>query len=287
MMAKLLRIAVVSMLALMSHAQSAWAICDAEYNAAMEVNKGLKYSDDYSGSIRRNQQEWSSGRGMESWTGEFIRQQIARLSQNISGHERNRNATTSSYEKAAITGKIKLNEHTLCWSRYRQQSDNQAGASSDTTTKNSNVVTDTSSQQAQQSSQQQSQQTAQQNQARADKAREGKRKTHDPAAEAHECIAIDKAGSGNYGAFKNQCPYPVNFTTCNEKPRIIQGGFNWSADFDCAKQQFGLHTPKGNSSVAAHNRNTEFVYWFACKAPAMPVDATYAAGKGIEARCHN
>lgn len=140
--------------------------------------------------------------------------------------------------------------------------------------------------QAQQQSQQ-SQQLAQQNQSRADQERQGKRKTHDPAAEAHECISIDKAGSGNFGAFKNQCPYPVNFTTCNEKPRIIQGGFNWSADFDCAKQQFGLHTPKGNSSVAAHNRSTEFVYWFACKAPAMPVDATYVAGKGIEARCHN
>jgi len=121
---------------------------------------------------------------------------------------------------------------------------------------------------------------------RTDQERQGKRKTHDPAAEANECIFIDKAGSGNFGAFKNQCPYPVNFTTCNEKPRVIQGGFNWSADFDCTKQQFGLHTPKANSSVAAHNRNTEFVYWFACKAPAMPVDATYAAGKGIEARCH-
>jgi hypothetical protein len=133
----------------------------------------------------------------------------------------------------------------------------------------------------------QAQQSAQQNQARADQQRQGQRKTHDPAAEAHECIAIDKAGSGNYGAFKNQCPYPVNFITCNEKPRTIQGGFNWSADSDCAKQQFGLHTPKGNSSVAAHNRNTEFVHWFACKAPAMPTDGTYVPGKGIEARCHN
>jgi hypothetical protein len=142
-------------------------------------------------------------------------------------------------------------------------------------------------QQSAQQQSQQAQQSAQQAQSRADQQRQGKRKTHDPAAEAHECIAIDKSGSGNFGAFKNQCPYPVNFTTCNEKPRIIQGGFNWSADFDCAKQQFGLHTPKGNSSVAAHNRSTEFVYWFACKAPAMPVDATYVAGKGIEARCHN
>jgi hypothetical protein len=139
--------------------------------------------------------------------------------------------------------------------------------------------------QAQQQSQQ-AQQTAQQNQARADQERQGKRKTHDPAAEAHECISIDKASSGNFGAFKNQCPYPVNFTTCNNKPKTIQGGFNWSADFDCAKQQFGLHTPKANSSVAAHNRNTEYVYWFACKAPAGPVDGTWSASKGIEARCY-
>lgn len=133
----------------------------------------------------------------------------------------------------------------------------------------------------------QSQQAALQHQARADQQRQGQRKTHDPAAEAHECIAIDKAGSGNYGAFKNQCPYPVNFTTCNEKPRTIQGGFNWSADFDCAKQQFGLHTPKANSSVAAHNRNTEFVHWFACKAPAMPTDGEYIPGRGLVARCYS
>lgn len=133
---------------------------------------------------------------------------------------------------------------------------------------------------------QQSQQLAQQNQARADQQRKGKRKTHDPAAEAHECISIDKSGSGNFGAFKNQCSYPVNFTTCNEKPRVIQGGFNWSADFDCAKQQYGLHTLKGNSSVAAHNRNTEYVYWFACKAPAMPADTEYMAGKGLMGRCY-
>lgn len=170
-------------------------------------------------------------------------------------------------------------------SRGNKGSSNQSGQSGQLNQRN-----DQPSGAAQQQSQQQSQQAqqaAQQNQARADQQRQGKRKTHAAAAEAHECISIDKAGSGNFGAFKNQCPYPVNFTTCNEKPRIIQGGFNWSADFDCAKQQYGLHTPKGNSSVAAHNRNTEFVYWYACKAPATPADATYTPGKGIEARCHN
>ncbi|WP_416548320.1 hypothetical protein ACHEXK_05305 [Limnohabitans sp. DCL3] len=131
------------------------------------------------------------------------------------------------------------------------------------------------------------QQAAQQNQARADQQRQGKRKTNDPAAQAHECVAIDQAGSGNFGAFKNTCAYKVNFTTCNYRPRTIQGGFNWSADFDCEKQQYGLHTPDAGRTVAAHNRNTEMVYWFACKAPATPVDAAFVVGKGIEARCHN
>jgi hypothetical protein len=114
----------------------------------------------------------------------------------------------------------------------------------------------------------------------------GKRKMHDPAAEAHECIVIDNPGSGNFGAFKNICGYKVNFYTCNYKPRITQGGFNWSADFDCEKQKTGMHTPGAGGSVAAHNRNTEHVYWFACKAPASPVDVEYVAGKGLNGRCN-
>lgn len=137
-----------------------------------------------------------------------------------------------------------------------------------------------------QSQTQESQQRARDAQVRADAAaqRNGKR-VNDPAAQAHECVAIDKAGSGNFGAFKNTCSYPINFVTCNENPKVAPGGFNWSADFDCSKKQFGLHTPGANVSVAAHNRNTEFVYWFACKAPASPVDAEYASGRGISGRC--
>ena len=115
----------------------------------------------------------------------------------------------------------------------------------------------------------------------------GRGRSHDAAAEAHECVALDNAGSGNFGAFKNTCSYKVNFQTCNYKPRTLQGGFNWSADVDCEKNQFGLHTPDAGRSVAAHNRNTEMVYWYACKAPATPVDAVFVVGKGIEARCHN
>jgi flagellar motor protein MotB len=153
------------------------------------------------------------------------------------------------------------------------------------TTNQQNQSTQQQSQQAQQQAQQ-SQQLAAQNQTRADQARQGQRKTHDPAAEAHECVAIDNAGSGNFGAFKNICGYKVNFLTCNYKPRVIQGGFNWSADFDCERQKLGLHTPDGGRAVAAHNRNTELVYWFACKAPASPVDLTFVSGEGIKGRCH-
>lgn len=119
-----------------------------------------------------------------------------------------------------------------------------------------------------------------------DAQQQAQQKTHDPAAKAHECIAIDNAGSGNFGAFKNICGYKVNFLTCNYKPRVIQGGFNWSADFDCEQQKFGLHTPDGGRSVAAHNRNTEKVYWFACKAPASPVGLTFVSGQGLSGRCN-
>jgi type II secretory pathway pseudopilin PulG len=140
------------------------------------------------------------------------------------------------------------------------------------------------SQQAQQQAQQ-AQQQAQKTQARADQARQGQRKTHDPAAEANECIEIDK-DPGVFGAFKNKCDYKVNFSTCNYKPRIKTGGFNWSADFDCEQQKFGLHTPDGGEAVTSHNRNTEMVYWFACRSPAFPVDTEFVPGSGVRGRCN-
>ena len=108
-----------------------------------------------------------------------------------------------------------------------------------------------------------------------------------PEAQAHECIAIDQTSAGSFGGFKNSCNYKVEFSTCNYKPRITQGGFNWSADFDCEKGEFGLHTPGAGASVAAHNRNTEQVHWFACKAPASPTDIKFIVGKGLEGRCVN
>lgn len=146
-----------------------------------------------------------------------------------------------------------------------------------------------SQQQTQQSNQpqqlaQEAQQQSRQNQQRADQARQGKRKTHDPAAEAHQCVSIDKSAA-LFGAFKNTCGSKVNFVTCNYRPRTIKGGFIWSADFDCEKQEFGMHNPGSGASVAAHNHNTEMVYWFACKAPALPVDTEFVRGQGVLGRC--
>ena len=286
-MAKLLRIAVVSTLAMLSLAQSAWAICDAEFDLFSNANgwSGVARTEGYKQHQRKEQFGFLNV--ITGYVGDKgkIRAYIV---ESIASHKKSlANDVTSKYH----AGKVASYLYDLCMLDSTPIGSTQRASENKNSSTNEQLgsTTVTPSQRASSESlqSQSSQQLAQQTQSRADQQRQGKRKTHDPAAEAHECIAIDKAGSGNYGAFKNQCPYPVNFTTCNEKPRIIQGGFNWSADFDCAKQQFGLHTPKGNSSVAAHNRNTEFVYWFACKAPAMPVDATYAAGKGIEARCHN
>ncbi|WP_396435220.1 hypothetical protein, partial [Limnohabitans sp.] len=135
---------------------------------------------------------------------------------------------------------------------------------------------------AQQQSQQ-SQQLAQQNQARADKAREGKRRTHNDAAQAHSCIEIDKE-PGLFGGFKNTCDYKVNYDFCNFKPKKD----SWASSHDCEKKHgIGADAVGPGKSSAAHNRNTEMVYWFACKDPSWPVDSVFVLGKGIEARCHN
>ncbi len=59
----------------------------------------------------------------------------------------------------------------------------------------------------------------------------------------------------------------------------------WSLTPIIFQQSLGLHTPSANARVAAHNRNTEMVYWFACKSPAGPADVTYVEGQGLTGRC--
>ena len=138
-------------------------------------------------------------------------------------------------------------------------------------------------QQSAQQQSQQAQQTAQQNQARADQQRQGKRKTNDPAAQAHNCIELDK-GPGLFGGFKNTCEYKVNYDFCNFRPKKD----SWAEFHNCEKPHgIGADAVGAGKPSAAHTKNTEMVYWFACKAPAWPVDSVFVLGKGIEARCHN
>jgi hypothetical protein len=114
----------------------------------------------------------------------------------------------------------------------------------------------------------------------ADAQRRGRR-VHDPAAEAHECISVLQGG---FGGLKNSCGYRVNVVSCNQNPRVVPSGLNWSASFDCEKGQFGLYNLDANSSEGAHTRNSEHVHWFACKAPASPLDVAYEAGE-LRGRC--
>lgn len=136
-------------------------------------------------------------------------------------------------------------------------------------------------QQAQQQSQQ-SQQLAQQNQTLADQERQGQRKTNNPAAQAHQCLEVDK-DSALFGGFKNSCEYKVNYVFCNFGPKKD----SWAEFHNCEKKH-GIgawHAGAGRTS-AAHTKNTAMVYWFACKDPSWPVDSVFVLGKGIEARCH-
>jgi hypothetical protein len=175
---------------------------------------------------------------------------------------------------------------TLCLLSAASQSSTKQNDTANGNKNNSVSATDSQRAQAAQQQSQQAQQQAQQTQARADQARQGKRKTHDPAAEAHECIANDTT-PGLFGGFRNQCNYKVSFYSCNFKPRVVQGGFNWSADFDCEQQKFGLYDMGPGGKTAAHTNNTETVYFFACKSPATPVDVDFVAGQGARGRCSN
>jgi hypothetical protein len=217
------------------------------------------------------------------WKKDIQDQELKRLSADYMQHLRSQNAALTcillSVLDARNSGVIPPKNLSVQQPRESQPHTNQQQQSSQ-----QNQPTQQQSQQAQQQAQQ-AQDAARVAQTRADQARQGKRKTHDPAAEAHECIEIDK-DPGLFGAFKNTCNYKVNFSTCNYRPRVRQGGFNWSADFDCEQQKFGLHTPDGGRAVASHNRNTEMVYWFACKAPAFPVDTEFAPGSGVRGRCN-
>ena len=139
-------------------------------------------------------------------------------------------------------------------------------------------------QQAQQSraAQQQSQQAvfnSSQNQTAADQTRKAERRRHEPENEAHDCLSLDK--SGLFGGIVNKCNFKVAYQFCNFNPKKD----SWAESHTCGKSGGADFVGAGRTS-AAHVKNTETVYWFACKDPAWPVDVEYVAGKGIQARCY-
>jgi hypothetical protein len=137
----------------------------------------------------------------------------------------------------------------------------------------------TNAQSAQQQSQQ-AQQAATIQQVRADQARQGKRRRHEPENEASHCLSVDATSPG-FGGFVNKCNFKVVYNFCNYNPKKD----SWAEFHTCGKSGAADFVGPGRTS-AAHVKNTETVYFFGCKDPAWPVDVEYIPGRGISARCH-
>lgn len=188
---------------------------------------------------------------------------------------------------------IKYSQYDLCVYEYlesiaQSQSNNSKQSQSNNSSQSQNQSQPSESQQAQQIQQtmQQAQQQAQQNQQRADQVREGKRKTHDAGAEAHDCIEVDTKSL--YGGFKNKCSYPVSYGYCVNNPR--KGALTDSPLFSCAgmaarKPFAGAQTIRANGYDANHTKGGDSIYYFACKQPASAMDLTVVIGQGIQGRC--
>ena len=135
------------------------------------------------------------------------------------------------------------------------------------------------SQQAQQQAQQ-IQQLAAQSQARADQARQGQRRRHEPENEASHCIQPDFGGL--YGGMKNTCNFKVWYTYCGYRPKEN----SWLTGMSCEKQSFGSDSVSPGRTSASHTKGVESIHWIACKEPAWALDAEFVPGQGIKGRCY-
>jgi type II secretory pathway pseudopilin PulG len=135
------------------------------------------------------------------------------------------------------------------------------------------------SQQAQQQAQQ-AQEAARVAQTRADQARQGKRRQHEPENEAHECLSLDR--SPGFGGFVNKCNFKVSYSFCTYNPKKD----SWAEAHDCVGRSGNSDFVGPGRTSAAHTKNTETVYWFACKDPAWSLDTEYVPGQGLRGRCY-
>ncbi len=228
--------------------------------AAQEVEQGV---------INLQKLGYETGLPYEKWSIADKKWQACMFRAEISGQLKGRAGQASDKTADLSSSRVKATDSSSNNSPDNQDSDQRK--SQQQTQQN---------QKAQQAAQE-SQQLAQQNQTRADQERQGQRKTNNPAAQAHQCLEVDK-DSALFGGFKNSCEYKVNYVFCNFGPKKD----SWAEFHNCEKKH-GIgawHAGAGRTS-AADTKNTAMVYWFACKDPSWPVDSVFVLGKGIEARC--
>jgi hypothetical protein len=237
----------------------AWAICEAEISQANSLVREAYHVDasqwrtafkymskqDIERAISSNQEEIDKNSGYSDGNS---RLRVARLRINIC------------FAKAAMADKSSSID------TVDRQRDNQSAVQ----------------QQIQPAQQQasQAQQLAQQNQARADQARHGKRRRHEPENEASQCIQPDFGGL--YGGMKNTCNFKVWYTYCGYRPKEN----SWLTGMNCEKQSFGSDSVGPGRTSAAHTKGVELLYWIACKEPAWTVDTEFVPGQGLRGRCH-
>ena len=123
-------------------------------------------------------------------------------------------------------------------------------------------------------------QKAAETQKKIDEARRREPKRHRPEGMASECVTLNKDRS-LYGGFINSCPFAVSYYFCTYRPEKD----SWAGFFNCEQKKLGLWSMRSNGRAAAHTRNTEMVYWFACKEGFDPADVEFVSGQGLLGRC--
>jgi hypothetical protein len=124
----------------------------------------------------------------------------------------------------------------------------------------------------------------QQIQSRGDEqAKKDKRKRHDAAYEAHQCLTpTDFDNPASFGGMRNNCGFKVSFNFCVYRPKPS----SWATAFDCEKQSFGGATAAAGGKGFGHMKGGESVHVFACREPALVLDTRFIAGTGrVEGRC--
>jgi len=278
---KLIRLA--SALVLLVSLSNAWGGCEAERDALIAAYQvdGDKYEN-----VPKRLAEYKFAQQnpvTSSAARTQIVNEIAKKNAERNSLRINSATATSTTERKVYDLRInKIYPFEICLLNLRlERSEGLDQSSSKQDQQNSSTQTSSTNQPQGQQQSQQAQQAAQQNQARADQARQGKRKTHDPAAEAHHCIQPNFGGL--YGGMRNTCNYKVWFTMCGYRPTEN----SWLRGMACEKQSFGSDSVGPGREVASHTKGVEMLYWYACKDPAWALDAEFVPGQGIKARCYN